>query len=443
MRNQKMIADKRPYSRLIALGTLALLLISCNPEEHTSVARQVAPTYETEVIKHPSWSVDVVCANTTWNIIREALRNTTARNVWKATRDAGIDVLIVDLPVSKYDDGALKSHLPTERFMPLSADSIQSIISDAKGQGVSFILNWNWAQLHPDDPWVKSCAECFTVTESQVTPNTGDALFNTTQQEALQWWIDSCGFSGYIAHQSGDQPLIVWEQVLESMGKSRKLLCFTDNMDPAVHSVAFHASRMEAFESLFARENLRVSKARAEEIIRNENERYLPTAFRSMELSGNPDSLDAAQLGPLRTAFAFTFKGVPIVDSLHWNVDTAGVASVAFAKWINAPLVRNLARYRHQNACLNNGLAGGDLQTVNTESLALVAYKRTKEDDAVITFINYSELPIRIEVSDPVKGEYLSIGKEQIIFSQHTNGTVVIPPYSFWIFEKQKPRFTP
>ncbi|MFT4679761.1 MAG: hypothetical protein ACI943_002516 [Gammaproteobacteria bacterium] len=451
-RNPKQIPTINELYSMNKIGSwLAILLVfvlaSCDQPEYTSVAVQVGETYETEVIKHPDWTKTSAATSTTWTDLLAAFELFGSKSTWQTVQDMELDMVIIDLPLS--DDKMLRNCLePLDKHMVIGKDSVKDIITEANGYGIHVLFNWEFKSLGARHPWVNSCPECFspdTLEDGQLAfvPRFIKPQLADFQKGAIAQWIDSCGFNGYYSLNSIDQPLLVWEELIRSFeSQEQKILAFTDNPDPAVHSVAFHASRNQSFDKLFDIISTHFIKQKAEEMNRHEVDQFLVNAYRLHHITAEEDSAHASNIQDLKTIFAYTSKSLPVCEGLAWEADTLGNVFPYFTSGTDVELVSILGKLKRENEVLWNGFNGGEVEMKNSKSLSLIAFSRSNKEDDILTMLNCSGEPIRVELSDPVKHEYLSIDESAILFSEHTNGTLVLKPYSYWIFKKQKPRFT-
>lgn len=424
----------------------AFMLISCDRPDYTSKAVQVGETYETEVIQHPEWTKKSIATTTTWNDLLSSFELFGSRRTWQSVQDLEFDIIIIDLPLS--NSRLPNSLMPLNKQMIIEKDSVRRIISEANGHGIHVLFTWEFNAVSSANPWVDSCAECFftdTLNDGQVAyiPRFTMPQLAEYQRDAITQWVDSCGFNGYYSLNSSAQPLLVWEELIRSFDvRKRKILAFTDNPDPAVHSVAFHASRNLAFDDLFNIESTHFIKQKAEEMNSHELGQFLVNAYRLHHIAQENDSAHSSNVQALKAAFVYTSKSLPVCEGLYWESDTSNNILPQFSSGLDADLISMLGKFKHENEVLWNGFNGGEVEMKNSKALSLIAFSRSNKQEAILTMLNCSSQPIRVELTDPVNHEYLSIDEAAILFSQHTNGTLVLKPYSYWIFKKQKPRFT-
>lgn len=425
---------------------LVFILTSCERPEHTSVAVQVSETFETEVIQHPTWTKKSIAVTSTWADLLAGFELVGSRAIWRSIQDLEFDLLVLDLPITRVS--RLQNCLePIDSYMVLQKDSVKRIISEANGHGIHVLFNWDVEALGKKNPWLTQCPECFvgdTLDDGKLAyyPLFTQPELSQIQKKAITQWVDSCGFNGYYSRHSSIQPLLFWEELIRSFeSRNKTILAFTDNFDPTVHSVAFHASRNHTFEDLFNENSLHFIKQKSDEMIRHEIEQFLVNAYRLHHLKPEADSSHAANIQPLKTVFAYTSKSLPVCEGLYWIADSTHTFVPKFKSGLDPKLVAMLGQLKVKNEVLWNGFYGGKIEMKDTKSLSLIAFSRFNKEDEVLTMMNCSEQPVRVELSDPVKHEYVSIDDKAVLFSQHTNGTLVLKPFSYWVFIKQKSRF--
>jgi cyclomaltodextrinase len=266
-------------------------------------------------------------------------------------------------------------------------------------------------------------------------------------KEALLYWVEELDVDGFRVDHPHVTPADFWLEARLAMEKIKTLLRLAEN-----------EQRVEIFENRFdinyswELHHLMNRVAQGEEtaqelhraILQDEN-RYPKYAYRLRFITNHDENSWAGtieeRMGEAHEAFAvfmYTIPGVPLI----YNGQEAGLNKrLEFfdrdpIEWHDSYLrdfYTSLNSLKKDNKALNNGASGGSFRALNISGdQEVYGYIREKDDNIVITVINFDDNAAEFTVNTNISAEYSDYFSGDTI-SIGNNNTLLLEGWSYLV----------
>lgn len=300
-------------------------------------------------------------------------------------------------------------------------EDFKSLITTAHANNMKIIIDWVPNHTGWDNPWITEHPEWYTkdsignitdpinyeTGESWGWTDVADLDYNNQEMrlamiDALKFWTDEIGVDGFRVDVAHGIEQGFWDQVRDSLS-GRDIFMLAESEVPSHrNSGAFHMDYGWSFHHILndiAKGEKNVTDIK-EWLIKN-RETY-QKGFH-MQFTTNHDEnawagTEMDRMGDAHQTFAVltaTFEGMPLIYSGQEEPLTERLAffsqqSIGFKNYAYADFYKKLLNLKHNNQALWNGEYGGKVEIIS-DSNEVLAYKREKNDDKVITIINLSK----------------------------------------------------
>ena len=438
--------------------------------EHTSQARNVGVSVETQVVSHPSWSTDAV-------LYEASIRQHTPEGTFVAfEKDVarlyrmGVRVIVLTpiQPVGiKNRQGKLGNPYAVRNYFDVrrrlgSMDEFQSLVASIHSYGMKVIIDWVGAQTAIDCLWRTPHSDFYFPLPSDPDEAEAAALSdvamlnyeNTSLHEemlkALKFWVDVADVDGFRCVDSELVPLAFWSRMREELLQVKPgLLFIADAENPKFHEKAFDATYCKGLTALMDRLAAGELPPNAvNEFITHDNNRFVSDAYRisyTTTRNRTPGQKRVFErLGPAEktlAVLAFTLDGMPLICGGQESGDTTlfnpfDKQSIQWGTYENQEFYTKLIEAKKVNKALWNGMDGGIFRSIKTsEPENVLAFSRTSGQNSVIVVLNLSGQGRKIRFQEAVTGEHKSIFNKQTL-SVFTESDISLGPWGYQVFSR-------
>jgi len=398
----------------------------------------------------PEWAVKA-------NIYEVNIRQYTPEGTFNAfakhlprLKEMGVEILWL-MPVFPISDtrkkGRLGSYYAVSDFKSLNPaygtkEDFRALINQIHQLGMKVILDWVPNHTGWDHVWIDQHADWYTrhpVTDTILHPRGEDGsptnwydvadlnyeseALRTEMMSALEYWIKDFDIDGYRMDMAMLVPADFWESASRRLRELKEIFLLAESEHP-VHrnSGSFNMDYGWTFHHLM--NDIAKGKKRADALIPyflKDNDRY-NKGFHMYFTSNHDENAWAGtvfeRMGDSHKAFAVlaaTLDGMPLIYGgqeapLKKRLKFFDKDKIEWGDYEYADFYKSLLELKKRNKALWNGSYGGSLQLVSTGNIDVFAFTREKDGDRVIVFLNFSELPQEITLSDAtLAGDYRSI----------------------------------
>ena len=400
----------------------------------------------------PDWMKDMVLYELNVRQFTEEGTFAAIENHVARLKDLGVDIIWF-MPIHPIGEvnrkGPLGSYYSVADFKGANPEfgtfeDFKSLVDTIHKAGMRVLMDWvpnhsSWdnplATEHPD--WYKKDDNGVFVSPYDWT----DVIqFDWSKKglqdymlEALVYWVEEAGVDGYRVDHPHVTPADFWLRARVEMEKIKPVLMLAENED-----------RVEFFENGFdmnyswelhhLMNNVAQGKDKPGVLIdalEKDFETFPPDAYRLRFITNHDENSWAGtieeRMGDAGRAFAvfmYTIPGTPLI----YNGQEAGLNKrlkfferdpIDWGSYTLSGFYKVLNELKSDNPALYNGLAGGSFETISiADNKNILAYKRQKGDNVVLTFLNMSEDLVSFKVGNPLHhGKYsdLFTGEEVIL----------------------------
>jgi glycosidase len=451
--------------RTVGFILLTLLLLSCNnryqPKEYVE-------------LKHPEW-----CKNAT--IYEVNIRQYTKEGTFKAftshlprLKKMGIDIIWL-MPIHPIGElhrkGKLGSYYSVRDFTAVNPEfgtkaDFKALVDTIHALGMHVIIDWVGNHSAWDNPLAKQHPDWYTHNEDgglQPTPwydwddvidfDYDNPAFRKYMTGALKYWVKEFDIDGYRCDVAGFIPVDFWENAREELDAIKPVFMLAEWESRDLFKKSFDMTySWTLWDKMIAITRDKKPIWPLIEYFAHDVGMLSPNAIRMLFVDnhdknsweGNPIS----NFGPaLELAMVTTVvvNGMPLVytgqetglnrslsffdkDSINWNFNHPYAA-----------FYTTLFELKHRNQALWNGAWGGPMiRVVNDHPDKVISFTRTKGEDKVLSFLNYSDQNVNATIQ--VKS---SAGKYRELFSGKLydlkgTATFELKPWGYLVLEKVK-----
>ncbi|WNM18379.1 alpha-amylase family glycosyl hydrolase [Flavobacterium capsici] len=422
-------------------------------------------------LKHPDWSKNAT-------IYEVNVRQFTPEGTFKAfeshlprIKNMGIDIIwlmpIHPIGVEKRK-GTLGSYYSVKDYYGINPEfgtkeDFKHLIDKIHSMGMYVIVDWVANHSSWDNPLAKEHPEWYTKTEDgnfQPTPwyDWDDVIDFDYEQpgirkymtEALVYWVKDFNIDGYRCDTAGFLPTDFWDNARAEMDavkpvfmlaewESKDLLknafdmtyswTLWDKMTAVTRDKKSIASLVEYMAhdvSTFPRDGYRMTFTDNHD--KNSWEGNMVTNF--------GDGLEASMV------LCGTVNGMPLVyggqeAGLNRSLKFFDKDLIDWSKMPYENLYKKIFDLKHQNQALWNGKEGGVMVRIFNDKLdQVISFSRTKDNDKVVTIINYSDKPTTVKLnSKNQKGTYTELFSEEKI-TLNGDDVFELKPWQYYVLVK-------
>ncbi|MEA1887030.1 MAG: alpha-amylase family glycosyl hydrolase [Bacteroidota bacterium] len=428
---------KKQQLLLIAYAlTLALLMAACGGESSKEEASGKLPCDK------PVWSRDAVIYELN---VRQFSEEGTFNAVESRVDDLkalGVDVIWF-MPVHPIGEvnrkGSLGSYYSIKDFMEVNPEfgtmyDFKSLVDRIHHAGMYVIMDWvpnhsSWdnhlAEEHPD--WYVKDSTGNFVSPYDWTDVIQFDWSNEDLQEymmnALLYWVEYVDVDGFRVDHPHVTPADFWLEARFEMEEIKPVLMLAENEDRVEFlDKGFDVNYSWELHHLMNQ----VAQGEAEaadldEALRRDFNKFPDYAYRLRFLTNHDENSWAGtieeRLGDAHEAFAafmYTIPGVPLIYNgqevgLNKRLEFFERDPIEWHESYLTDFYTSLNTMKEENPALHNGDFGGDFAVVElTGDEDVYAYSRTKDDNLVLSIINFDEESAEVSLGGDVAGEYVN-----------------------------------
>jgi glycosidase len=423
-------------------------------------------------IKHPEWTKNAT-------IYEVNIRQFTPEGTFKAfeshlpkLKEMGVDILWL-MPVhpigEKNRKGTLGSYYAVKDYLGInpefgSMEDFDALVKKIHDMGMYVILDWVGNHTATDNKLVTEHPEWYIKSRAgnfQPTPwrDYDDIIdFDYSQPglrqymtNALKFWVKDHDIDGYRCDIASFMPLDFWEQARKELDAIKPVFMLAEAADRDLHKRAFDmtyswslwdhlhgiATQGKSLKGLtegYIAEHVSIWPRDGYRM--NFIDNHDKNSWEGNQVKNFGDALHAA------IVLTCTVEGMPMVysgqeaglarslsffekDPIEWKKDTIG------------SLYASLFKLKHEHPALWNGSFGGEMDRIKNDKMEqVIAFAREKNNDKVITIVNYSPNPATVALETNFdKGEYRDwfSGEKQ---SLNGKDTMMLKPWEYKIIVK-------
>lgn len=425
-------------SAIMALVTVLILLSACINDKTSQDIKSGVETVNAE------WTRDAVLYELNVRQFTDEGTFAAIENHVERLKELGVDVIWF-MPIHPIGEinrkGTLGSYYSVADFRGVNPEfgtmaEFKSLVDTIHKAGMHVILDWvpnhsAWdnplMEDHPD--WYKKDDKGEFISPYDWTDvvqfDWDNEELQTYMIDALVYWVEDVGVDGYRVDHPHVTPADFWLRARIEMEKVKPVLMLAENED-----------RLEFFRNGYdmnyswelhhlmnevAQGNKKYTVL--DEALKKDFERFPANAMRMRFITNHDENSWAGtieeRMGDAGRAFAvfmYTIPGTPLI----YNGQEAGLNKrLEFFErdpisWDGSPLTAfytKLNTLKSDNPALYNGAWGGSFETITIQDTKNVyAYKREKEDNVVLTIINFSDQMVSFKIDNTlVYGVYTDL----------------------------------
>jgi len=425
---------KEPLIWIVALAVgLALFIVSCKPK--TKVIEQLPFTTS---VKHADWTRNMVLYEIN---VRQFSKSGTFAGVDSSLtkiRELGVNVLwfMPIYPIGEVNrKGELGSYYSIKDFKAVNTEfgtveEFRALVSRAHDMGFHVILDWvgnhsSWdnhlVAEHPDWYAKDSTGKFVSPFDwSDVVQFDYKALpLWDYMIDAMKFWVADIGVDGYRCDFPGLVPEEFWFKATTRLNSVKPVLMLAEDEE---HSYllerAFDMNYGWAHHHLMNAVASGKRMPTALDTLMMKELTYYPADSYRLRFMTNHDenswngTIDE-KMGDAQKAFAvylFTIPGVPLMYNgqeadLDKRLEFFERDPIEWKETELTDFYKNLCNLRTTNTVLRHGVEGGSFDILrNSEPKKVMAYKRVKDDNELLTIINFSNKPVTATIRTGLMG---------------------------------------
>ena len=413
---------------LLFIGII-ILVVACRPKRPV-----VAEPLKTSVV-HADWTRNMVLYEVN---VRQFSEEGTFAGVNQALprlKDLGVNVLwfMPIYPIGELNrKGELGSYYSIKDYMGVNPEfgtfeDFKALVAKAHEMGFHVILDWvgnhsAWdnplATEHPDwyakDSTGKFVSP-FDWTDIIQFDYRADSLWDY-MAGAMRYWVEEAGIDGYRCDFPGLVPEEFWFRASSELNAIKPVLMLAEDEE---HSYLLERS----FNMNYAWAHHHLMNAVAagqrrpsalDTMMQYEMLRYDPESYRLRFMTNHDENswngtIDE-KMGDAQKAFAaylFTIPGVPLLYNgqeadLDKRLEFFKRDPIVWKETELLPFYTKLVHLRTSHPALRHGAEGGSYEMLKTNRKKVIAYRRAKGNNEVLTILNMSKKPVKVALKDAV-----------------------------------------
>lgn len=446
----------------IGILAITMLFTACKTGPKNEPANKPFITSNTPV---PDWSHDAV-------IYEVNVRQYTDAGTFQAfaehlprLQELGVEVLwfMPIYPIGELNrKGSLGSYYSIRDYTAVNPefgtlDDFKAVVDQAHQLGMKVILDWvanhtawdhPWVEQHPDWYAKDSLGNMFAPFDwtDVVQLNYDNLALRTAMTESLEFWVKEANIDGYRCDVAGMVPVDFWESARQALDKIKPVYMLAEDENvTALLNNAFNANYGWSFHHIMnniAKGEMNADDAR--DYFEKADTLY-PAGTYPMQFTSNHDEnswngTEYERLGDAAKTFAaltFVAEGMPLI----YSGQEAGLNErLAFFEkdtimWENPSMTafyQQLTRLKKENSALFNGLAGGEMQLIDTNAPEqLLAFTRSNGENAVLAVFNLSPQSVALMSETELQGTFAEYFTQKEI-TLPFNGQI-LQPWEYWV----------
>ncbi|HIE9359024.1 TPA: alpha-amylase family glycosyl hydrolase [Klebsiella quasipneumoniae subsp. similipneumoniae] len=421
-------------------------------------------------LTHPEWSKNAT-------IYQVNIRQFTKEGNFKSfekhldrIKDLGVDILWL-MPIhpigTEARKGTLGSGYSVRDYFDVNHEfgtlnDLKELVKKIHEKGMYVILDWvanhssrdNYLTIKHPEWYSKDRKGRFIPTpwydwDDIIEFDYNNAELREYMTTALKYWVKECDIDGYRCDVAGFVPLDFWENTRRELDEIKPIFMLAewesrDLLQKSFDMVYSWTLWDKMLQAINTGNLLPLLEWMAHQT------KAFPADGISMSFIENHDKNawegnQFANFGPgLNAAIVMTVmvKGMPLIyggqeAGLDRSLSFFDKDEIIWQEHNIADLYKNLFRLKHINRALWNAQYGGEMVRINhNHEDKVIAFIREKEEDAVITMINFSDENMSLQIEwDQYSGLYIDwFTKQEVNIENMT--TVALQPWGYKVFSK-------
>ena len=399
---------------------------------------------KTTTVKHPDWSKNA-------SIYEVNIRQYTPQGTFKAfqkhlpeIKKMGIDILwLMPInPIGKLNrKGSLGSYYSISDYTAVNPefgniDDLKNLVAAAHNMGMKVIIDWVanhsswdniWTKTHPDF-YAKDKNGNFMPPVDDWTDVIGFNYNNPklwiAMENAMEYWVKECDIDGFRCDVASRVQMPFWDFARKELEKIKPIFMLAEAEGPQFHKNAFDMTYAWEFYSIMKKIYAgKMTVKNIDNYYQKQDSLYNPDAYRMMFTSNHDENSWDGTVFERYAKAAKTFavlcgvvKGMPLVYSgqeagLDKRLRFFDKDTINWKKSDFRELYTKLIHLKLKNKALWNGIAGGEMNRLNTnDDTNIFAFEREKDRNKVVAVFNLSndEKEVKID-SDKIAGEFTNL----------------------------------
>lgn len=456
----------KPIQKATILLAFAAFL-SCNtdkknPVENSGSLNRYEPKKYVE-LKHPEWSKNAT-------IYEVNIRQYTPEGTFKAfeshlprLKAMGIDIIWL-MPINPIGvekrKGTLGSEYSVKDYYGVNPEfgtkeDFSHLVDKIHSMGMYVIVDWVANHSAWDNPLVKEHPDWYTKTPEgnfQPTPwyDWDDIIdFDYDKPElrkymtqALVYWVKDFNIDGYRCDTAGFIPTDFWDNARAEMDVVKPVFMLAEWESRDLHKKAFDMTySWSLWDKMHAvtKDNKSLAgliEYMAHDVSTFPREAYRMTftenhdknAWEGNQFSNFGDGLEASMI------LVCTINGMPMVyggqeAGLDRSLKFFDKDLIVWKEHPFAAIYKKMFDLKHQNQALWNGGYGGEMIRIfNDKPGQVISFSRSKNNDQIITVINYSSQPVTVKLDSKYqKGTYKELFSNTTVTLKGDDSFTLLP----------------
>ena len=331
--------------------------------------------------------------------------------------------------------GSLGSYYAVKNYKEVSPefgtmDDFKTLVKTAHEMGMKIIIDWVANHTSPDNIWVKEHPEFYTKDDKgkfvPPVPDWSDVIdldYNNKAMriamiDAMNFWLKETDIDGFRCDVAEMVPTDFWIDCRTELDKTKKIFFLAEGGIPELHKafdMTYSWNVYHAFKGFFKKEK---TVDDVKKIIDSERIDFKPEDLRMYftsnhdENSWNATEFEAfGKASSAMSVVTYTLGGMPLIYSgqesaFDHRLQFFDKDPIGWGNYSLQDFYTKLAAIKKNNPALDAGKEGGNFEWINTNNSNLIAYKRKKGNNEVITVINMSNTKQKINTADLTIKEY-------------------------------------
>lgn len=419
------------------LLAISIVLSACNSRAKTIQTDSQQTVSNTPV---PEWSNNAVIYEVNVRqFTQEGTFNAFAEHLPRL-KDLGVDILWF-MPIHPIGElnrkGTLGSYYSIKDYKGVNPEfgtlqEFKAIVDQAHNLGMKVILDWVANHTAWDHSWVEQNPQWYAKDSTGnlfapfdwtdvVQLDYNNMEMRAAMTDALEFWVRDVNIDGYRCDVAGMVPVDFWENSRLALDKIKPVYMLAE--DEGVSSLlnnAFNSNYGWSFHHI-------MNKIAKGELNAIDAKKYFekadsiyPSGTYAMHFTSNHDEnswngTEFERMGEAAKTFAalsFAIEGMPLIYTgqeagLNKRLEFFEKDLVIWDDYAYTPFYQSLVKLKKNNPALWNGLAGGKMEFIETNSPEqLLCFSRTKENNKVLAVFNLSGKSATLFANTEPAGQY-------------------------------------
>ena len=440
-------------------------LIGCEQQIEKEQTEVKSEEYKVTV---PEWTKDK-------NIYEVNIRQYTPEGTFEAfereiprLKEMGVDILWL-MPIHEIGavnrKGSLGSYYSIKDFKSVNhhfgnEEDFSRLVKTIHDNDMFIILDWVANHTAWDHHWINSNPEYYTRdSENKFMPPAGtdwddvidlnydNAEVHDAMAEAMLYWVKEFNVDGFRCDAAELVPMDFWVRIRRELDEIKQIFMLAEGSDPELYQAFDMTYSTDHFYTQVALAQGQINTNSLDSIVQVDRERFPSGAYRMRYLTthdgntwvGTLDSL----LGPAQevlSVFTYTAPGMPLVYSgqesnIKQRLEFFNKDTIQWGDYELQNFYKSLNTLKKENEALWNGNYGGEYRLLEvSNSPEVFAFRRTAEDNIVITVLNLSDKITHYNFIDAMEGTSMYFGESKSIFE--IGSAIELEPWGYQIFIK-------